>query len=143
MLENGADANAKGGELGNALQQVSFGCNETIIKLLLQNGADDVNAEGGKYGNALQAAVAAYQDNVVTVKLLFDNGAEVNAKGGIMFHRNCGVTVVTKLWCHSSYKCVTCHHCHQGLVTPGPLLPSTSSMKIIYFYSKKASSLDY
>ena len=39
-----------------------------------------MNAEGGWYGNALQAA--SLVGNKVIVKLLLENGAEVNADGG-------------------------------------------------------------
>jgi hypothetical protein len=44
LLENGAEVNAKGGNMGMHSRQ----------HLLLENGAE-VNAEGGIYGNALQA----------------------------------------------------------------------------------------
>ena len=48
LLEKGAEANAKGGKYGNALQaaQASYQDNAGIVKLLLENGVE-VNAEGG------------------------------------------------------------------------------------------------
>ena len=79
LLENGAEVNAEGGTLGNALQAASYSGSEAIVKLLLENGAE-VNAEGGFFGNALQAA--SDSGNEAIVKLLLENGAEVNAVGG-------------------------------------------------------------
>ena len=38
LLENGAEVKAEGGHFGNALQAASFRGNETIVKLLLENG---------------------------------------------------------------------------------------------------------
>ena len=61
------------------MEMHSFGGSETIVKLLLENGAE-VNAEG-EYGNALKAASFAGDEAIV--KLLLKNGAEVNAEGGI------------------------------------------------------------
>ena len=81
LLQNGENANAEGGRLGNALQAASSEGNEAFVKLLLENGAE-VNAKGGKYGNALQAACATYAGNEAIVKLLLENGADVNAERG-------------------------------------------------------------
>jgi hypothetical protein len=44
LLDKGADVNAQGGRLGNALQAASFGGHEQIVKTLLDKGAD-VNAQ--------------------------------------------------------------------------------------------------
>ena len=55
LLRRGENANAEGGDFGNALQAASHEGHEAIVKLLLENGAE-VNAKGGTYGNALQAA---------------------------------------------------------------------------------------
>ena len=55
LISKGADVNARGGELGNALQAASGGGHPEIVTLLLDKGAD-VNTQGGQYGNALQAA---------------------------------------------------------------------------------------
>ena len=60
--------NAEGGQYGNALLAATYGGNEAIVKLLLENGAE-VN---GQNKNALQAAL--YGDNEETVKLLLENG---------------------------------------------------------------------
>ena len=55
LLENGADVNARGGYLGNALYAASSEGHEAIVTLLLARGVD-VNARGGYSGNALYAA---------------------------------------------------------------------------------------
>jgi ankyrin repeat protein len=52
LLENGADANAQGGEYGNALQAAAAEKNTEVVKMLLKNGAD-ANAQGRRHGNAL------------------------------------------------------------------------------------------
>jgi ankyrin repeat protein/aminoglycoside phosphotransferase (APT) family kinase protein len=62
-----------------ALQAASAGGHETVVKMLLDAGAD-VNAQGGEYGNALQAASRESHETVV--KMLLDAGADVNAQGG-------------------------------------------------------------
>lgn len=64
---------------GTVLQIASTHCNENVVKMLLDAGAD-VNAQGGEYGNALQAAL--YRDNEKVVKKLLSAGADVNAQGG-------------------------------------------------------------
>jgi ankyrin repeat protein len=79
LLDKGADVNAQGGYLRNALQAASSEDYEAVVKLLLDKGAD-VNAQGGEYGNALQAASSGGHEAVV--KLLLDKGADVNAQGG-------------------------------------------------------------
>jgi tetratricopeptide (TPR) repeat protein len=79
LLDMGADANAQGGQFGNALQTASWIRDEAIVRLLLDNGAD-VNAQGGHFGNALQAA--SQNGNETIVRLLLDKGAEINAQGG-------------------------------------------------------------
>lgn len=55
LVDNGADFNAQGGNLGNSLQAAARGGLEMIVQLLLVNGAD-VNALGGNLGNAWRAA---------------------------------------------------------------------------------------
>ncbi|KAF2470523.1 ankyrin [Lindgomyces ingoldianus] len=56
---------------------------ESMVKLLLDKGADgaNVNAQGGVYGNSLQAASEGGHEQIV--KLLLDKGADVNAQGGV------------------------------------------------------------
>ncbi|CUS15233.1 unnamed protein product [Tuber aestivum] len=71
--------NYQGGCYGNALQAAATQGNESVVRLLLENGAE-VNAQGGRYGNALQAAVT--QGNESVVRLLLERGAQVNAQGG-------------------------------------------------------------
>jgi len=65
---------------GNALQAASYNKHESVIQLLLANGAD-INAQGGGYGNTLQAACAGGHESIV--QLLLINGANINAQGGI------------------------------------------------------------
>ena len=112
LLGKGADANAQGGEYGNALHAAALMGQVNAMHLLLDAGAD-VNAQGGEYGNALQAAAtegqveamrvllhrganvhaqcgvygnalqaAAYSGNVEAMQLLLEEGVDVHAKGG-------------------------------------------------------------
>ncbi|PWO20497.1 VPS9 domain protein [Pyrenophora tritici-repentis] len=74
LLDNGADANAQGGDYGNALQAASERGHTEVVKLLLDKGAD-VNAQGGLHGNALQAA--SERGHAEVVKLLLDKGADI------------------------------------------------------------------
>jgi ankyrin repeat domain-containing protein 50 len=74
------DVNVQGGIYGNALQAASVRGHETIVELLLNNGAD-INAQGGVYGNALQAASVRGHETIV--ELLLNNGADINTQGGI------------------------------------------------------------
>ncbi|KAJ7284170.1 ankyrin repeat-containing domain protein [Mycena rebaudengoi] len=80
LIEKGADVNAQGGHLGNALQAASSLGHESIVHLLIEKGAD-VNAQGGEHGNALQAALYC-QGHESIVHLLIEKGANVNAQGG-------------------------------------------------------------
>ncbi|KAJ5305108.1 uncharacterized protein N7443_004768, partial [Penicillium atrosanguineum] len=79
MLERGADANAQGGEYGNALQAACDRGHDKIAQMLLDQGAD-VNAQVGSNGNALQAACDRGHDKIA--QLLLDRGADINAQGG-------------------------------------------------------------
>jgi ankyrin repeat protein len=63
----------------NALQEAVAHGYATIVRLLLNRGAD-VNAQGGQYGNALQAAAAHGYETII--QLLLERGADVNAQGG-------------------------------------------------------------
>ena len=63
----------------NSLLAASEEGNETMVRLLLEGGAD-VNAQGGEYGTALQAA--SYKGHREISLLLLEMGADVNAQGG-------------------------------------------------------------
>ncbi len=95
LLEAGADVNTQAGEYdnalqadinvqdeayGNALQAASSRGYETVVRLLLDAGAN-VNAQGGLYGDALQAA--SNREHETVIRLLLDAGANVNAQGGL------------------------------------------------------------
>ncbi|KAK5626419.1 hypothetical protein RRF57_002134 [Xylaria bambusicola] len=79
LLLLGADANAKGGQYGTALQAASYQGHRDIVEMLLSYGAD-VNAKGGQYGTALHAA--SYQGHRNIGPILIKGGADVNAEGG-------------------------------------------------------------
>ncbi|KIK64492.1 hypothetical protein GYMLUDRAFT_415268 [Collybiopsis luxurians FD-317 M1] len=70
---------AQGGQYINTHQVHLKDSIETVVQLLLENGAD-VNAQGSFYGTALHAATE--KGNEAVVKLLLENGADVNAQGG-------------------------------------------------------------
>ncbi|CAI6339356.1 unnamed protein product [Periconia digitata] len=72
LLKNGANVNAKGGTLGNALQAAVFGNEPTLVELLIQAEAE--------VSNALVTAV--YEDNEEMTKLLLKYGADANFQGG-------------------------------------------------------------
>lgn len=74
LLEKGADVNAQGGKLGNALQAASRRGDHAIMRLLIEGGAD-VNMRGGIYESALRAALTGPNDNADAVKLLIESGA--------------------------------------------------------------------
>ncbi len=74
LLDNGADANAKGYLGMNALTWVTAHSNIKAVELLLRHGAD-VNAKNDGGTTALMWAT-----NSGIVELLLDNGADVNAK---------------------------------------------------------------
>ena len=77
LIQNGADVNCEGGKYGSALQAAAARlAMDPIIELLLEKGAD-VNTRGGEHGTALVAA--ARIDNVATLRLLINAGADVNA----------------------------------------------------------------
>ena len=109
LIESGANVNARGGCYGNALQAASYLGRGDRVQVLLDNGAD-INAQGGIFGNALQAAsyCGSLSDPVFwrelgdamiqmsfemvpdihakekgVVQVLLDNGADINAQGGV------------------------------------------------------------
>jgi hypothetical protein len=78
LLERGADANAQGGHLGNALRAAAGsgheGGYEQAAKHLINAGAD-VNSQGGGYGSTLGLAIG--NEDAALVELLLENGADV------------------------------------------------------------------
>ncbi|EXK78708.1 hypothetical protein FOQG_16638 [Fusarium oxysporum f. sp. raphani 54005] len=77
LLSNNRNANAQGGDYGNALQAASLNGHEEIVRLLLDKEAN-VNAQGGDYSNALQAA--SFGGHKEIVRLLLDKEADVNTQ---------------------------------------------------------------
>jgi ankyrin repeat protein len=67
------------GFYGSSLQAASVKGDESIVRILLDYGAD-VNTIGGYYGSSLQAASAEGDESIV--RILLDHGADVNALGG-------------------------------------------------------------
>ncbi|KAF8218034.1 ankyrin repeat-containing domain protein [Mycena galopus ATCC 62051] len=94
LIEHGADVNALGEMYGTALQNASFWGHSTVAELLIKKGAN-VNAPPGSHGTALEAASQVFLiglhrkfklDNTrkeAIVQLLLENGADVNANGGL------------------------------------------------------------
>lgn len=80
LLENGADANAQGGQHGNALSAAAGSGHEGNVKLLLTHGAH-VDQLSPRHGSALQIASEVGHEEVV--KLLLAAGGDVNLKGGL------------------------------------------------------------
>ncbi|UKZ65142.1 uncharacterized protein TrAtP1_006338 [Trichoderma atroviride] len=115
LLERGADPNIRGEEYGTALQALC--CHDelkgkrednvrtalSVIQLLIDYGAD-VNIHGGKYGSAFNAAACCESSTAIRImKLLLDNGAEMDQKGdtdwGTALHVACNKgSVETVRW---------------------------------------------
>ena len=82
LLENGAEVDSPAGGAigtGTALQNAALWGNESLVRLLLERGAN-VNAQPGSYGTALHNAVIS--GNEALVRLLVGRGADVNAPEG-------------------------------------------------------------
>ncbi|CUS08887.1 unnamed protein product, partial [Tuber aestivum] len=62
-----------GGFRGNALQAAASRGNESVVRLLLERGAE-VNAQGGFHGNALKAAKVSRHESIA--QLLLSHGAD-------------------------------------------------------------------
>ena len=78
MLDNGANVNTRLQDVGTALYMASEYGYETVVKQLLENGAE-VNAQLGRHlGTALYMASRAGPEAMV--KLLLGNGADVNRR---------------------------------------------------------------
>ncbi|KAJ6467478.1 hypothetical protein DFH09DRAFT_832865, partial [Mycena vulgaris] len=100
LLQSGAAVNSQGTSYTSALAAASHRGHESIVQLLIENGADinrasaghenivqllltygaDVNMKGGNYGHPLQAACYGRYPSII--RLLMQNGADVNARGG-------------------------------------------------------------
>ncbi|CAF9905723.1 hypothetical protein IMSHALPRED_003947 [Imshaugia aleurites] len=79
LLVKGADIEAaKGGIENSALYEVSSRGDESVTRVLLENGAD-VNARGGPFMNALQVASSSGHESIV--QLLLEKGADMSAQG--------------------------------------------------------------
>lgn len=87
LLDYGSDPNIQGGQYGTALQAAcrfslydshDIGVVMKAVQLLIDHGAS-VNAQGGYYGSALYAAASSQHPQATQViKLLLDNGAEID-----------------------------------------------------------------
>ncbi|KAJ4858728.1 ankyrin repeats (many copies) domain-containing protein [Trichoderma breve] len=90
LLDRGADPNIQGGRYGTALQAAcrlslydshDIGIVMKAVQLLIEHGAG-VNTQGGHYGSALHAAASSHHPQATQViKLLLDNGAEIDQAG--------------------------------------------------------------
>ncbi|QYT00974.1 hypothetical protein H0G86_008031 [Trichoderma simmonsii] len=90
LLDCGADPNIQGGRYGTALQAAcgfsvyhshDIGVLMKAIRLLIEHGAG-VDTQGGHYGSALHAAASSRHPQATQViKLLLDNGAEIDQAG--------------------------------------------------------------
>ncbi|KAF8489409.1 hypothetical protein JB92DRAFT_2820030 [Gautieria morchelliformis] len=113
LLRSGLDVNAQEDkEYGTALQVAAYKGHEGVVRLLLDNGADagvtpsrvapswrhyriwiwlEPRASDGRkgvhFGTALQAATCAGHERIV--RLLLDKGADINARGGVIFTLRC------------------------------------------------------
>ncbi|KAI8210061.1 putative ankyrin repeat protein [Colletotrichum sp. SAR 10_76] len=94
LLDHGAAVNIEGGKYGTALQAACARNNsryrssepetdnDSIPGLLIGHGAD-VHAQGGAFGSAWHAAASRNGPNNETLKLLLDNGIDVNDNRGL------------------------------------------------------------
>ncbi|KAM0452465.1 hypothetical protein ACHAPV_009499 [Trichoderma viride] len=83
LIDHGADVNIQGGEYGTALHALAGSTEpetDQLIKLLLDKGAKIDQISDADWGTALH--VACHEGMIETVRLLLDNGADVNAAGG-------------------------------------------------------------
>jgi ankyrin repeat protein len=78
LLEHGAEVNAEGDSLGNALQAAIVNGYNKVVQTLLDHGAD-IKTLRGLYGNALHAAIAWGKFDLV--EMLLKHGADVIANG--------------------------------------------------------------
>lgn len=76
LLDQGADVNAQGGVVGNALMAASDGGHMVVAELMINAGAN-VNSIHEVWGSPL--CLAAEKRHEAMVKLLIDAGADINA----------------------------------------------------------------
>jgi len=83
FLENGpvTDINETGGEHGNVLNLAAYLGHMSIVRVLLERGAE-INAVSPEYGNVVEAAAAGAGSEEV-VRLLIDAGADLDAEPGL------------------------------------------------------------
>lgn len=81
MLDAGIDVNRKGGKFGTALTAASHCGSTSVVKVLLEYGADPDIHGCWKDDNALQAACE--MENADIVILLLEHGADPNLHGGL------------------------------------------------------------
>ncbi|KAI1742781.1 ankyrin repeat-containing domain protein [Xylaria scruposa] len=88
LLDHGAQVNAEGGEYGTALQAACVANTDKktlrsdIVGILIEHGAN-VNLQGGKFGNAWHAAASfPWRDDNGVLRLLLDNGVDINDMQG-------------------------------------------------------------
>ncbi|KAL8831331.1 MAG: hypothetical protein Q9191_000918 [Dirinaria sp. TL-2023a] len=101
LFKHGVEANPKPGYFGTALQIACFIRSETIVRLLLDQGAD-VNGTGGWLGSPLMAAIHAGNTGKShrIIKLLLEKGADVSfrtERGCSVLNRACELTTLTSI----------------------------------------------
>ena len=74
LLAQCEDVNATGGHFGNLIQAAAFGGHETMVRWLIDLGAD-IHVRG-RYGSPLRAASLGGHDTVV--RLLLNRGARTD-----------------------------------------------------------------
>ena len=92
IIEKKVDINAKGGYYGNALQAALHLEDITIVKALLDHGAD-VDAIG-RFGTALCAF--CYAGNYEAAELLLNKGADVDAYGEGRFDHGTALQIASR-----------------------------------------------
>jgi hypothetical protein len=78
--EGGTFLNAEGGQHGSALGAAAWNRHESVVRLLIEHGAN-INAGVGEYGSTLQAAVWKEHGNII--QLLLEHSPDINAEGGL------------------------------------------------------------